>query len=192
MDLFTTRYKRWLFLGGFNVGMEDSSIKIFCSNYNLTSMISKPNYYKNRGKHTCIDLTLRDCTGSCVIETWLSDFHTMIATVMKISYRKIEPRVINFRDYTSFTNERFRKSLSENLNVKLSENFDKSFSKDILENVLQKNNSENDEIIKTEKRNCKSFNNFFSNIAQNLDIWGWKTNFRKLFRYQNHPSIVAI
>ena len=154
------------------MGMEDSSIKIFCSNYNLTSMIGKPNYYKNRGKHTCIDLTLRNCPGSCVIETGLSDFHTMIVTVMKISYRKIEPRVINYRDYTSFTNERFRESLSENLNGKLSENFDKSFSKDILENVLQKNNSENDEIIKTEKRNCKSFNNFFSNIAQNLDIPG--------------------
>ena len=91
---------------------------------------------------------------------------------MKISYRKIKPRVINYRYYTSFTNERFREFLSENLNGKLSENFDKSFSKDILENVLQKNNSENDEIIKTEKRNCKSLNNFFSNIAQNLDIPG--------------------
>ena len=172
--------------------MEDSSIKIFYSNYNLTSMISKPNYYKNWGKHTCIDLTLRKSPGSCVIETGLSDFHKMIVTVMKISYRKIEPRVINYRYYTSCTNERFREFLSENLNGKLSENFDKSFSKDILENVLQKNNSENDEIIKTEKRNCKSFNNFFSNIAQNLDIPGWKTNFRKLFRYQNHPSIAAI
>ena len=42
LDLFTTKYERLLFSGDFNAGMEDSSIKIFCSNYNLTSMINKP------------------------------------------------------------------------------------------------------------------------------------------------------
>ena len=37
LDLFTTKYERLLFLGDFNAGMEDSSIKIFCSKFNLTS-----------------------------------------------------------------------------------------------------------------------------------------------------------
>ena len=95
--------------------MEDSSIKIFCSNYNLTSMINKPTCYRNPDKRTCIDLILTNCPGSfqnsCVIETGLSDFHKMIVTVMKTSYRKIEPRVINYRDYKSFSNEGFRESL---------------------------------------------------------------------------------
>ena len=36
LDLFTTKYEHLLFLGDFNAGMEDSSIKIFCNNYNLT------------------------------------------------------------------------------------------------------------------------------------------------------------
>ena len=40
LDLFTTKNERLLFLGDFNAGMEDSSIKIFCSNYNVTSIIS--------------------------------------------------------------------------------------------------------------------------------------------------------
>ena len=39
LDLFTSKYERLLLLGDFNAGMEDSSIKIFCSNFNLTSMI---------------------------------------------------------------------------------------------------------------------------------------------------------
>ena len=56
LDLFTTKYERLLFLGDFNAGMEDSSIKIFCSNFNLTSMINKPTCYKNPDKPTCIDL----------------------------------------------------------------------------------------------------------------------------------------
>ena len=131
MDLFTTKYERLVFLGDFNAEMDDSSIKTFCSNYNLTSMINNPTCYKNPDKPTCIDLILTNCPGSfqnsCVIETGLSDFHKMIITVMKTSYRKIEPRVIKYRDYKSFSNEQFRESLL-NLKGKLSENSDQSFS----------------------------------------------------------------
>ena len=39
---------------------------------------------------------------------------------MKTSYRKIVPMVINYWDYKSFSNERFRESLFENLEGKLS------------------------------------------------------------------------
>ena len=78
-------------------------------------MINKPTCYRNPDKRTCIDLILTNCPGSfqnsCVIETGLSDFHKMIVMVMKTSYRKIEPRVINYQDYKSFSNEGFRESL---------------------------------------------------------------------------------
>ena len=98
----------------------------------INGMINKPTCYKNPDKPTCIDLILTNCPGSfqnsCVIETGLSDFHKMIVTVMKTSYRKIEPRVINYRDYKSFSNEGFRESLLENLKGKLSGNSDQSFS----------------------------------------------------------------
>ena len=130
LDLFITKYERLVFLGDFNYGMEDTSIKVFCSNYNLTSMINKPTCYKNPDKLTCIDLILTNCPGSfqnsCVIETGLSDFHKMIVTVMKASYWKIEPRVINYRDNKSFSSEGFRESLLENLKGKLLENPDQS------------------------------------------------------------------
>ena len=43
----------------------------------------------------------------------------MILTVMKTSYWKIEPRVINYRDYKSFFNEELRESLLGNLKGKL-------------------------------------------------------------------------
>ena len=83
LDLFTTIGECLLFLGDFNVAMENSSIKIFCSNFNLTSMINKPTCYKNPDKPTCIDLILTNCPGSfqnsCVIETGLSDFHNMMS-----------------------------------------------------------------------------------------------------------------
>ena len=95
-------------------------------------MINKPTCYKNPDKPTCIDLILTNCPGyfhnSCVIETGLSDFHKMIVRLMKASYRKIEPTVINYQDYRSFSNERFRELLLETLKRKLSGNSDQSFS----------------------------------------------------------------
>ena len=47
---------------------------------------------------------------------------------MKTSSRKIEPRVLNYRDYKSFSNEGFIESLLENLKGKLSGNSNHSFS----------------------------------------------------------------
>ena len=104
----------------------------FKSNFNLTSTISKTTCYKNPDKPTCIDLILTNCPGSfensCVIETGFSDFHKIIVTAMKPSYRKIEPRVINYWDYKSFSSEGFRESLLENLKGNLSGNSEQSFS----------------------------------------------------------------
>ena len=36
---------------------------------------------------------------TCVIETGLSDFHLMTLTVMRKSFKKLKPRVINYRSY---------------------------------------------------------------------------------------------
>ena len=64
----------------------------------------------------------------------------MIVTVMKTSCQKIEPRVINYWDYKSFSNEGFRESLLENLKRKLSGNSGQSFSNfvNICNTVLDK------------------------------------------------------
>ena len=77
-----------MFLGDFNAGgVEDSSLKNFCSSYNLISMINRPTYFKNPEKPSCIDLILTNCPrsfqNSCAIETGSSDFHNLVATAMK-------------------------------------------------------------------------------------------------------------
>ena len=48
---------------------------------------------------------------SCVIETGLSDFHELTVTVMKTFYEKLQPRVVNYRDYKYYENDRFRTDL---------------------------------------------------------------------------------
>ena len=47
----------------------------------------------------------------CVIETGLCDFLKMIVTVMKTLLEKLQPSVVNYRDYKYFENDRFRTDL---------------------------------------------------------------------------------
>ena len=60
-DLYLTKSDHLLFLGDFNAGVEDSSVKNFCSSYNLTSMINRPTCFKNPENPSCIDLILTNC-----------------------------------------------------------------------------------------------------------------------------------
>ena len=117
IDLYLTVYDQLLFLGDFNAGVEDSSVKNFCSSYNLTSMINRPTCFKNPEK-PCIDL-MTNCPKSfqnfCAIETGLLDFHKLVVTVMNTTYKKSQPKIIiiepngnkcdeSFKNFTSSCN----------------------------------------------------------------------------------------
>ena len=108
-----------MIFGDFNVEIEEVNIKSFCENYNLESLIKQPTYYKNPNKPTCIDLILTNVPrlfqSTCVLETGLSDFHLMTVIVMRKTFKKMLPRVINYRSYRDFSNETFRVSLINNL-----------------------------------------------------------------------------
>ena len=88
-------------------------------------MVNKPTCYKNPDRLSCIDLVLTNCLrsfqNSCVIETGLSHFHKMVVTVMKTTYRKLEPRIVYYRDFKYFCNNSFKeylqKTISQNLGV---------------------------------------------------------------------------
>ena len=81
----------------------------------MKSPIKELTCYKNPNKTSCVDLILtnkpRSFQHSCVIETGLSDVHKMTVTVMKTFFKKLEPRVLHYRDYKYFENDRFRTGL---------------------------------------------------------------------------------
>ena len=95
-------------------------MKNFCNSYSLKSLIKQPTCYKKPENPSCIDLILTDKPRSfqstCVIETGLSDFHRMTVSVLKMHFRKLPPKIIRYRDYKSFENERFMDSLILALN----------------------------------------------------------------------------
>ena len=94
-------------------------MKCFCDNYDLKTLIRKLTCYNNSGNPTCVDLMLKNvlCSfpSTCVIETGLSDFHLMTLTVMRKEYPKVQSRIISYRSYRHFSNEKFRKNLLHNL-----------------------------------------------------------------------------
>ena len=115
IDLYLTKYDQLLLLGDFNARVEDSSVKNFCSSFSLQCMINKPTCFKSPDKPSCIDLILTNCPrsfqNSCVIETGLSDFHKLVVTVMKTTYKKSQPKIITYRNYKYFNNDSFREGL---------------------------------------------------------------------------------
>ena len=87
----------------------------FCDWYRFKSFIKDPTSFKNLENFSCIGLILTNSPysfqNSCVIETGLSDFHKMIVSVMKTTFQKLKPRIVQYRDYTQFSNDNFRKKL---------------------------------------------------------------------------------
>ena len=50
-----------------------------------------------------------------ILETVLSKFHLMKVTIMRKTFKKMHPRVINYRSYIDFSNEAFRVFLINHL-----------------------------------------------------------------------------
>ena len=99
----------------FNVEADNSAMPVFSDTYDLKSLIIESICYKNPNKPSCIDLLLKNklqhFRHSCIIETGLPNFHRMTITVMKATFEKFQPRVVNFRDYKCFENVILRADL---------------------------------------------------------------------------------
>ena len=109
-----SKYDQLLFLGEFNAEVDDSSVKNFCSSYNLISTINRPACFKNPEK-PFVDLILKNCSrsfqNSCAIEKGLSNFHKLVVTAMKATYKKSQLKIIIYHSYKYFNNESFREQL---------------------------------------------------------------------------------
>ena len=57
----------------------------------------------------------RSFQSTSVIETGLSDYHLVTLTVTKKSFKKVQPRIINYRSNKHFSNDTFRKDVTDKL-----------------------------------------------------------------------------
>ena len=115
LALYSSASDNYIFIGDFNIEADSTEMSSFCETFDLTSFMKEPTCYKNPDNPSCIDLILINkplsFQNSCVSETGLSDFHRMILTVTKMTFQNLKPRIINYRDYKHFNNERFRGDL---------------------------------------------------------------------------------
>ena len=111
----------------------EPSLDEFCQTYNLESIVSKPTCFKNPKNPSCIDLMLTNkqerFLEAKTDETGLSDFLKMVVSVFKTSFKKQKPKIVTYRDYKLFDNEKFRESLITCLNK------GKNISYDAFENL---------------------------------------------------------
>ena len=114
--------------------MSEPSLDEFCQTYNLVSTVNKPTCLKNQKNPSCIDLMLTNkqerFLKAKTIETGLSDFHKMVVSGFKISFKKEKPKIVTYRDYKRFDNEKFRESLITYLST------GKNISYDTFENLV--------------------------------------------------------
>ena len=107
----STKYENTVLLGDFNACVDDEALMTFCKSYSFNSLIKLPSCFINPKSPTYIDLMLTNKPHSfqtkCVIETGLSDFHRATISVIKMHFQKLSPKVINYRHFKKFDNERF-------------------------------------------------------------------------------------
>ena len=79
LDNYSELYEKLVFMGDFNVTMDDKFMIDFCELNDLSSLIDKAASPKNFDKPICIDLILTNKPSyfqrSTVFETGLSDFY---------------------------------------------------------------------------------------------------------------------
>ena len=123
LDLCSAHYEKTILIGDFKVRIDDPHMESFCESYRFKSLIIDPTCFKNPENPSCINLILTNSPysfqNSCVIETGLSDFYKMILSVMKTTFPKLKPRIVQYRDYAQFSNGNFRKNLLENLSLEI-------------------------------------------------------------------------
>ena len=139
IEHFCTRYQKFLIIGDFNLNEANNSLQDFMHDLNLENIIKEPTCFKSDSP-SCIDLILTSDSGKLsntkTIETGLSDFHVMVATVLRGSFRKKGPRIVTYRDYSKFENFSFREKVTKELSSNPLKKQDFSFFNSTVECIL--------------------------------------------------------
>ena len=119
LDVISSKHDNILLIGDYNADISNNFLKDFCDLYNLKNLIKVPTCYKNPDKPSSIDVMLtnvhRSFCNSCSIETGLSDFHKMTISILKTDLKKKKPKIITYRDYKNFDNDKYQNLVSKEL-----------------------------------------------------------------------------
>ena len=106
-----------MFIGDFNMTETGEQLKKNFWNFIVSKILSRSQRATNLIR--CIDLVLtkrnRSVQKTTTVETGLSDFHQMVVTVLKTTFPKQGPTVINYRNYKKYDENVFKSDLRQEL-----------------------------------------------------------------------------
>ena len=124
----TSNYGIIFVMGDFNIdikrkGVGSNNLSGFCDLFHLTNIVKFDTCF-TKNHASLIDLILTNKPSSfnkaLVSETNLSDYHKMITTFFKLNFSRRRPKVITYRNYKKFDEEKFCNDLEET-NVRIDE-----------------------------------------------------------------------
>ena len=119
LDKYGQYYDKFLLACDFNAEDSEPCLSEFLSIYNAKNIVKDKTCFKSLTNPSCIDLFITNSTSSfkktIAVSTGLSDFHKMVVTVFKTTFKKNKPKEVFYRDSKKF-DEVFKRELQEKLN----------------------------------------------------------------------------
>ena len=114
LDIYCS-YDKIVLAGDFNTQEGERLLRNFLNQHELHSINKNPIRYKNPNNPSNIDLILINCSKSFfkteTIFTGLSNFHKIVLSVFKTTFRKFKPKEIVYRNYRKFNENNFNEDL---------------------------------------------------------------------------------
>ena len=108
LDHYLTIYEDFVIMGDFNVNESNPVMETFLNQHNCKNIIKNKTCYKSL-EGSCIDLIITSRPSlhrfSQFFETGMRDHHSMIYTMLKSTYTRLEPKILTNRSYKDFYEE---------------------------------------------------------------------------------------
>ena len=115
IDFYSGNYDNIIIIGDFNIEPHVLKMSTFLEKHDLYNHISEKTCWK-AVNGTCIDLLLSNkkfsLKHSGTALTGLSDWHSLIYSMLKVTYTKLEPKKVIYRNFKNFNKELFVKDLN--------------------------------------------------------------------------------
>ena len=103
----------------FNAEESEPCLSQFVYEYNAKNIVKKNTCFKNVLNPSCIDLFIKNSPlsfqNTISVSNGLSDFHKMVITIVKMSFKKHSLTQRHYRDYKYYDRTRFKNNLNEKL-----------------------------------------------------------------------------
>ena len=122
---YSKHYDKFMLVGDLKAEESEPCLSQFLYEYNAKNTVKENVCFKNALNPSCIDLFITKSPLSfqniIAVSNVLSDFHKMVITVMKMSFKKHSFTERHYKDYKYFNRTKFKNNLNEKFNKGISD-----------------------------------------------------------------------